>query len=124
MSDAPILNFDARTPVPDLSVLELAVIICVVRGPGHGAGAIASNLARWFNVALEARDLASPLLRLERRGWLVGNDPKLEVSEEARTKSEFAARGIVQLLFRDRYFFDVGKLLDVSIVREDHIHEK
>jgi hypothetical protein len=119
MTNTPIINFDARAPVPDLSVLELAVIICVVRKPAHGAGAIAANLARRFNVPLEASDLVSPLRRLERRGWLIGNDPKFEVSEEARNRAEFAARGIVQLLFRDRYFFDVGKLLDVTLVSED-----
>ncbi|MFM2099272.1 MAG: hypothetical protein RLZZ366_811 [Pseudomonadota bacterium] len=123
MSEATIVAFDAMTPVPDMSVLELGVIICCVRQPGSDLASIAVELGRWFNTSLVESDLAAAIRRLTHREWLRPEGPALHAVEDAREKAEFAARGIVRLAFRDRYFFDVGKLLDVAIVREDHFRE-
>jgi hypothetical protein len=123
MSGASIMAFDAMTPVPDVTVLELGVIICCARRPGSEVASIAAELGRWFNTNLAESDLSAAIRRLVHREWLRPEGPSLHAAEDARAKAEFAARGIVRLAFRDRYFFDVGKLLDVAIVREDHFRE-
>jgi hypothetical protein len=123
VTGASILPFETSLPIPDVSVLELGVIICCVRQPGSEPGAIAAILGRWFKVSMSESDLAGPLRRLAHREWLTRDGSGLHVIEEARERAEFAARGIVHLLFRDRFFFDVAKLLDVAIVREDPSHE-
>lgn len=123
MSQNSVMTFDSFTPVPDISVLELAVVICCVRRPGLDQARLAKTIGRWFGVKLAEHDLKSPLRRLSHRDWLKNEGRGLHVGEEAREKAEFAAHGIVQLFFRDRYFFDVGKLLDVSIVKEDQSDE-
>jgi hypothetical protein len=123
MSGASILRLDAFTPAADISVLELGVIICCVRQPGSEPGTIAAELGRWFHMSIAESDLASAIRRLTHREWLSCDGSALHAAEHARAKAEFAARGIVHLSFRDRYFFDVGKLLDVALVREDRSHE-
>ena len=123
MSGTPVTEFDSLAPVPDVSVLELAVVICSVRQPGSDRANIAAEIGRWFKASLDESDLVAPVRRLAHRQWLTSDGPSLHAAEEAQAKAEFAARGIVQLLFRDRYFFDVGKLLDVALVREDRSSE-
>ena len=78
-------------------------------------------MARWLHVDIDKQDLAHPVRRLHHRSLLEGEEHALRATEDARAKAEHAARGIVHLTFRDNYFFDVGKLLDVSI-REDKSH--
>lgn len=124
MGAANVTAFDAHTPVPEFSVLELAVVICIARRPGISPGEIAAEIARWFNAAVADHDLAGPLRRLLHREWLTSDGPAFHATEDARVKAEFAARGLVHFLFRDRFFFDVGKLLDVTIVREDPFHDR
>ena len=114
-----VTAFDAHTPLPEFSVIELAVVICIARRPGIAPGDVAAEIARWFNAGVAEGDLAAPLRRLLHREWLTRDGPVFHASEDARAKAEFAARGLVHFLFRDRFFFDVGKLLDVTIVRED-----
>ena len=119
MGTSSVTAFDALAPVPEISVLELAVVICVARRPGIAPGDVATEIARWFNASVAIGDLAGPLRRLLHREWLTRNGPGFHAAEDARVKAEFAARGLVHFLFRDRFFFDVGKLLDVTIVREE-----
>jgi len=123
MSENPVMALDSFIPVPDISVLELAVVICCARRPGVDGARLAKTIGRWFGIKLAENDLKTSLRRLSHRDWLKSDGTGLHVGEEAREKAEFAAHGLVQLLFRDRYFFDVGKLLDVSIVKEDQSHE-
>lgn len=123
MGASSVTAFDALTPVPEFSVLELAVVICLVRRPGTDPAGVVAEIGRWFNASLVESDLAGPLRRLVHREWLVSDGPSFRATEDARLKAEFAGRGLVHFLFRDRYFFDVGKLLDVIIVREDPIHD-
>ena len=124
MGAASVTAFDALAPVPEFSVLELAIVICFARRPGSDLGSVVAEIGRWFNASLVENDLAGPLRRLVHREWLLSDGPSFRASEDARLKAEFAARGLVHFLFRDRYFFDVGKLLDVTIVREDPIHDR
>ena len=124
MGAASVTAFDALAPVPEFSVLELAVVICLVRRPGTDPAGVVAEIGRWFNASLVESDLAGPLRRLVHREWLTRDGPSFRATEEARLKAEFAGRGLVHFLFRDRFFFDVGKLLDVTIVREDPIHDR
>jgi hypothetical protein len=124
MGAASVTAFDARTPLPEFSVLELAVVICFARRPGSDLASVVAEIARWFDIGLVEGDLAGPLRRLVHREWLVSDGAGFRATEDARLKAEFAGRGLVHFLFRDRYFFDVGKLLDVSIVREDQQHDR
>ena len=110
---------DAMSPIPNLTVLELAVVIVFARRPGSEFAYVAEEIGRWFKVELLASDLMRSVQRLQEHSWLVHEGTKLHVTEDARARAERAARGIVHLAFRDRYFFDVGKLLDVTIARED-----
>lgn len=124
MGASNITAFDALAPVPEISVLELAVVICLARRPGIEPADVVAEIGRWFNASLVESDLAGPLRRLVHREWLVSDGAAFRATEDARLKAEFASRGLVHFLFRDRYFFDVGKLLDVTIVREDPIHDR
>ena len=119
MDATSVTAFDALAPVPEFSVLELAVVICLARRPGSDLGSVAAEIGHWFDASVTQSDLAGPLRRLVHREWLLCDGPSFRAAEDARVKAEFAARGLVHFLFRDRYFFDVGKLLDVTIVRED-----
>ena len=119
MGAASVTAFDALAPIPEISVLELAVVICLVRRPGTDPAGVVAEIGRWFNASLVESDLAGPLRRLVHRKWLVSDGPSFRATEDARLKAEFAGRGLVHFLFRDRFFFDVGKLLDVTIVREE-----
>lgn len=123
MSGASIMKFDSVSPIPDLSALEFAVAICCARRPGIDAAGVAAEIGRWFNVSIVDSDLSAALRRLVHREWVSLDAGALCAVGMSCEKAELAARGIIHLMFRDRYFFDVGKLLDVAIVREDHTHE-
>lgn len=116
-----VLPIDALSPVPEITILEIAVLIVFARRPGMDLGGVASEITRWFHVDVAAADVAHPVRRLQHRTLLEGEGATLRATEHARAKAEAAARGIVHLTFRDKYFFDVGKLLDVTI-REDKGH--
>ncbi len=121
MRASSVTAFDAFMPVPDLTVLELAIVICFVRRPGCDVVSVGDEIGRWFKTSIVESDLSSSLRRLVHREFLTTDGKAMHATEEARERAEFAARGIVHLTFRDKYFFDVGKLLDVSI-REDNGH--
>jgi hypothetical protein len=120
MGDTTVTAFDALVPIPELSIAELALVICYVRRPGAELGTVASEIGRWFNADIVEHDLATALRRLVHREWITIEGTAYRVSDAARTRAEFAARGLVRLIYRDRYFFDIGKLLDVTFLREDH----
>ena len=124
MGATNVTAFDALAPLPEISVLELAVVICFARRPGIDLAGVVAEIGRWFNASLVESDLAGPLRRLVHREWLTSDGTAIHATEDARLKAEFAARGLVHFVFRDRYFFDVGKLLDVTIVREDLHHDR
>lgn len=114
-----VVSFDTLAPIPDVSVLELAVVIVFARKPNIELATAAAEITRWFKVDVSTSDLAHPMRRLQHRAWLTPAGVSFRATEEAREKAEAAARGLVHLVFRDRLFFDVSKLLDVTIIRED-----
>jgi hypothetical protein len=119
MPSATVTPIDANAPIPDLSAIELSVIICLARQPGIAVASVAAEIGRWFKTEVIDSDLSTALRRLIRREWLTTDGIALHATDEAIRKAEFAAKGIVGLIYRDKYFFDVGKLLDVTLVRED-----
>ena len=117
-----LIPFDARAPVPDLTILELGIAIVCTRRPTLGVDQIAAEIARWFRNDIASRHVELPLKRLIARGDVASVGGGFAATETGRVRAEEAARGLVHLIFRDRYFFDVGKLLDVTFVREDGNH--
>jgi hypothetical protein len=111
-----------RSPVPDLTVIELAIVIVCTRRPRSGTDEIASEISRWFDRPVTASHVELPLHRLIARGEVTSDGDRFGSTDLGRNRAEDAARSLVRLIFRDRYFFDVGKLLDVTLVKEDANH--
>jgi hypothetical protein len=124
MRATTVTAYDALAPIPEFSVVELAIFICFARDPGIDVAGVVEEIGRWFKTSIVESDVAAPLRRLLHREWLTTDGIALHATDEARKKAEFAAKGLVQLIYRDRYFFDVGKLLDVTIVSEDRPNEQ
>lgn len=114
-----LIPMDARAPVPDLSIIELGIAIVCSRRRDATAKFIADEIARWFGKDIGPAQIELPLKRLIARGDVIETRKCFATCEEGRVRAETAARGLVHLIFRDRYFFDVGKLLDVTLVKED-----
>jgi hypothetical protein len=112
----------ARGPVPDLTVLELAIAIVCTRRPRSETDEIASEISRWFDRPVTASHVELPLHRLIARGEVTSDDDRFGSTDLGANRAEDAAHSLVRLIFRDRYFFDVGKLLDVTLVKEDANH--
>ena len=105
--------------VPDFTVIELAITIVCTRRPGMAIEEIAAEIARWFGKDVRANHVEMPLHRLLARTDVTAEGDRYAATDNGRSRAESAAKSLVHLFFRDRYFFDVGKLLDVSFVRED-----
>lgn len=108
--------------VPDLSVIELAIAIVCTRKPGSAVDEIAAEIARWFRKDVGPSDVELPLHRLVARADVIAKGNRYAATENGRVRAESAAQALVYLFFRDRYFFDVAKLLEVKFVREDSSH--
>lgn len=117
-----VISIDTRAPVPDLTILELGITIVCTRRPSSAPGQIATEIGRWFGKEITASHVELPLKRLIARGDVIDVCGCFGASETGRIRAEEAARGVVRLVFRDRYFFDVGKLLEVTLVQEDGKH--
>ena len=108
--------------VPDLSVIELAIAIVCTRKPGSAVDEIAVEIARWFRKDVGPSDVEMPLRRLIARSDVTADGDRYGATENGRARAESAAQALVYLFFRDRYFFDVAKLLEVKFVKEDTSH--
>ena len=95
MSASSVTAFDAFAPVSDLTVLELAIVICFVRRPGSDLASVGDEIGRWFKTSVVESDLSSSLRRLVHREFLTTDGKSLHVTEDARERAECAARGIV-----------------------------
>ncbi|MBA3895929.1 MAG: hypothetical protein H0X36_02065 [Sphingomonadaceae bacterium] len=119
---ATLISQGARAPVPDLTILELGIAIVCTRRPTSTIEQIAAEIARWFGKDVTATHVEMPLKRLIARGEVADNRGSFGATETGHSRAEESARALVRLVFRDRYFFDVGKLLDVTLVKEDGDH--
>lgn len=113
-----IVPFDDRA-VPDFTVIELAIVIVCTRRPRTATGEIAAEIARWAGKDVRANHVEMPLRRLVARADVTAEGDRYAATDNGRARAESAAKSLVHLIFRDRYFFDVGKLLDVTLVKED-----
>ena len=111
-----------RAPVPDLTIMELGIAIVCTRAPTSAVDQVAAEIARWFGRPVTAAHVELPLQRLIARGDVVANASGFGATPSGQGRAEDAARALVRLFFRDRYFFDVAKLLEIRLVREDGNH--
>lgn len=111
-----------RGGVPDMTVLELAITIVCTRRARSGSDEIAAEIARWFGREVRGSHIEMPLHRLLGRSEVAFESDRYAATEMGRARAESAANSLVHLFFRDRYFFDVGKLLEVTLVTEDGHH--
>lgn len=79
----------AAGPLPDLSVIELAIVIALLRRGPLNRDALAKVIADWLARAVTPRELYRPVARMIRRGWLVDCDhmclaPTAVVQAQAR----------------------------------------
>jgi hypothetical protein len=102
MSVVSVTAFDAGTSVPDFSMIELAIVIVFSRHPGIDLAGAAAEISRWFKADINAGDLARPLRRLVHREWVTTDGVSLLATTRAREMAEFAGRGLVHLIYRDR----------------------
>lgn len=112
------MPFDDRA-LPDFTVIELAIVIVCTRRPRMAIGEIAAEIARWVGKDVQANHVEMPLRRLLARADVTAEGDRYAATDNGRARAESAAKSLVHLIFRDRYFFDVGKLLDVTLVKED-----
>lgn len=103
---------------PDLTVLELAIAVVCTRKPRSARDDIAAEVGRWFGKGVAPMHLEMPVHRMLARAELVACGDRYAATDLGRTRAESAARSLVYLFFRDRYFFDVSKLLEITF-RED-----
>ena len=102
--------------------MELGIAIVCTRQPTSTVQQIAAEIARWFRRSVTAAHVELPLQRLIARGDVVATGQGFGATQSGQTRAEDAARALVRLFFRDRYFFDVAKLLEVRLVKEDGNH--
>jgi hypothetical protein len=107
---------------PDLTVIELAIAIVCTRRPLSTTEEISAEITRWFGNDIRPAHVEVPLRRLVAREDVVIDGDRFASTDKGRSRAETAAQSLVHLFFRDRYFFDVGKLLDVTLVKEDNRH--
>ena len=122
MSSNKAMMFLDRGGVPDMTVLELAITIVCTRRTRSGIDEIAAEIARWFGREVRGSHIEMPLHRLLGRSEVAFESDRYAATEMGRARAESAANSLVHLFFRDRYFFDVGKLLEVTLVTEDGHH--
>lgn len=108
-----------RSAVPDFTILELGITIACTRKPAPDHQQIADSIAEWFHHDISGANIELPLQRLLARGDMAQDDGHFCSTDTGRVRAEEAAQALVRLIFRDRFFFDVGKLLDVILVKED-----
>ena len=102
----------------DLTVLELAIAIVCTRKPGAALETLAEEVGRRFGSELTPLQLELPVQRMIARADLVADARRYAASDLGRVRAEAAARSLVHLFFRDRYFFDVRRLLEVAFNEE------
>ena len=91
-----------------MTVLELAVSIVCTRTSRLGLDDMGAEVSKWFNCEVRPVHLEMPLHRLMARGDLTPLESGYVTTENGRTRAEATAKSLVKLIFRDRYFFDVG----------------
>lgn len=88
--------------LPDMSVVEVAIIVALLRRGPAPADALAPMLSDWFARPVRSPDLAESIGRMTRRGWLLlGGGGRLEPTPGAYVPTQLLFAGFIRLLGRD-----------------------
>ncbi len=68
MGATSVTAFDALAPVPEFSVLELAVVICIARRPGSDLASVVAEIGRGSTPAW-----SRAILRVRCAAWSIAN---------------------------------------------------
>ncbi len=102
--------FDVGTSIPNLSVLEFAVLIAVFRKPGILPEQVRLKLSHWFVVEVAPAEISRAGDRLLHRGYI---EPRGDGWNPVPRLVDDAARllgGMIRLIDDDRQRFDVALL--------------
>lgn len=116
-----VTPIEQAASAPDLSVIEVAIAVVCTRTPNAAFDEISAEVGRWFGKELKPQQIERPLQRLVTRGDVVSDGLRFAATPLGSSRAESAARSLVHLLFRERYYFDVGKLLDLALEKEEHL---
>lgn len=88
--------------LPDMSVVEVSIIVALLRGGPAAADALAPVLSDWFARPVRSPDLAPSVGRMTRRGWLAQRGGgQLEPTSAAYAPTQLLYAGFIRLLGRD-----------------------
>ncbi len=87
--------------LPDMSVVEIAIIVALLRRGPAPADALAPMLSDWFAQPVRSPDLAPSVGRMTGRGWLARRGDRLEPTPAAYAPTQLLYAGFIRLLGRD-----------------------
>lgn len=116
VSDVAFL--DALRPVPDMSVLEFAVLMAYYRNPGIDLESVAALVGDWFVRALVPSDLTPAIRRLTQRSWLDADALSYAPTQTGLEASRPLLGGMIRMIDGGRRLWDVGKMIQLATLRE------
>lgn len=87
--------------LPDMSVVEIAIIVALLRRGPAPVDALAPMLADWFAQPVRSPDIAPSVGRMTGRGWLARRGERLEPTPAAYAPTQLLYAGFIRLLGRD-----------------------
>ncbi len=85
--------------LPDMTVVELSLVIALLRDGAAGAERIAGTVAGWYARPVRSRDLAPSIARLTARGWLVaGSDGALSPTPRAHQPTSLLYACVIRMI--------------------------
>lgn len=103
------------TPLANVSVLELAVLLAYQRLDHAEVETIAHEIATWTRAPVTADELRrGPIRRLLHIGYLVEDDQGIDLTAESVQLTTTTLRQMVRFVLRDRYKFDLVEIIDLS----------
>ena len=87
------------SPLPDMTVVELAIVIALLRDPPGTLASIAPILADWFRRPVSPAQLLQPSQRMLRLGWIESNaDGTLIPGQAAFEPTAWFYAGFIRML--------------------------
>lgn len=87
--------------LPDMSVVEIAIIVALLRRGPAPVDALAPMLSDWFAQPVRSPDIAPSVGRMTGRGWLARRGERLEPTPAAYAPTQLLYAGFIRLLGRD-----------------------
>lgn len=109
-----IVGIEEGTPLANVSVLELAVLLTYQRFSYSGPEIISAEIAKWTRAPVNADDVRGPIRRLLHVGHLEEEADGIDVTADARRMVTTTLRQMMRLTLRDRYIFDLVEIIDLS----------